>query len=551
MKDIYRNLYIIIYTTLSLVLLISCSEEDSKDILTQEERIWLQQHPKIRIAVGTNFPPFQFTDENHNRKGLSIDFMNLIEEKIGYEFEKVYFDNWQKIMQAGENNEVDIILEIQENQKRRKYFNFTQPFIEIPHAIIMRKSFERDISLEKMQGMRIVVIENYAIHDYLKINYPDLTLIPLPDDSSCLHAVSLNQADAMISSQAQAVYFIQREAISNLHIVGNAKYNNILAFGVRKDWPLLTKIIDKGLARIKHSERHKIFNRWLQLNPISFWKQKKFWIFISFVGGIFIFIISIIAIYNQILKRKVRIRTQQLQLAKERAEESNRLKSSFLANMSHEIRTPLNAIQGFAELLNQNDLEAEKKKKYTQIINSNCKSLIHLINEILDLSIIESKQITILKKEVNLIEVAEKVINSHIVSEKQRSQVVMSLQNDLPSSLTTIYTDPIRLTQILSNLISNSLKFTHSGEIVVGLTSLNREEILIYVKDTGIGIDNDSILFIFDRFTKVEKDNSILYRGFGLGLNISKKLLELMGGKIWVESEPGKGSTFFFTLPTK
>lgn len=535
-----------------MLILVGCSRFNApKDILTTEEKQWLKKHPTIRIAISTNFPPMQFTDENDVNKGLSVDFMELVEKKTGITFQRIYYDNWQEILKAGKKQQVDVILEIQENQERRRFFDFTHPFIQIPHAIIMRKSYDKQIALHQMQGMTIAVVDDYAIHNYLSDNYPDLTILPMPDDIACLKAVSFQEADAMVSSQALAVYFIQKEAISNLHIVGSAEYNNILAFAVRKDWPILTRIIDKGLSRISHSERNDIISHWMQLSPISFWKQRHFWIVILLLGGVSILLISIIALWNQTLTRKVNLRTQQLQKAKERAEESNRLKSSFLANMSHEIRTPLNAIQGFAELLNQNELNSEKKDKYTNIIVTNCKSLIHLINEILDLSKIEAEQITIRKNDIDIHTMMNEIIQLHSGTLKQKPDVSLKLNIDLPPSINIINTDEQRLKQILNNLISNATKFTHSGEIVVEINQFNEKELLFFVKDTGIGIDSESQKIIFDRFTKIEKDTTKLYRGSGLGLHISKKLLELLGGKIWVESDPAKGSIFYFTLPIK
>ncbi|MFA8434191.1 MAG: ATP-binding protein [Marinifilaceae bacterium] len=538
-------------STILLFLLISaCNTEYSrKDVLTREERDWLNNQKEIRIAISTNFPPFQFTDENNTNKGLSVDFLELVEEKINYRFQRVYFENWKDILDAGKTRQVDAILEIQENPDRKRFFNFTHSFLEVPHAIIMRKDFTEKIDLSGMKGLKVAVVEDYAIHDFLKQNYPQIELLPLPDDNSCLRAVSLEIADAMVSSQGLAVYFIQKEAISNLHIVGHAEYKNILAIAVRKDWPILTRIIDKGLARISLSERNKIYDRWLQLTPINFWQQSQFWILIIALAIISILTISIISLWNQTLKRQVAVKTKQLQIAKDRAEESNRLKSSFLANMSHEIRTPLNAIQGFSELISQQELSPEKKEKYAGIIDTNCRSLIHLINEILDLSKIEAGQIVIRKQSFALLPFVEEIVQTHKTILKNIPGVLLTLKQQLPNRDFTIKADPIRLKQVLNNLLNNAEKFTHKGSIEIGLSLLNESELLFYVRDTGIGIAPEEQTIIFDRFTKIETNPSCLYRGSGLGLHICKKLLDLMGGKIWVESEPGKGSSFFFTLP--
>ncbi len=237
--------------------------------------------------------------------------------------------------------------------------------------------------------------------------------------------------------------------------------------------------------------------------------------------------------------------------AKNKAEESDKLKTAFLANMSHEIRTPMNGILGFAEMLNDSSLNAVNRKKYLQIINSNGKMLINLIDDIIDFAKIESNQVNMLQDDFSLNNLINQVQSSFLTSrlKRDKSRVRIITKKSFPDEKSFIRTDPIRLRQILTNLVGNAIKFTHKGYIEFGYNLQNNHTLLLYVKDTGIGIAAEKLQLIFERFMQADSSPSRKYGGSGLGLPISKGLVELLGGKMWAESTLQEGSTFYFTLP--
>ena len=239
---------------------------------------------------------------------------------------------------------------------------------------------------------------------------------------------------------------------------------------------------------------------------------------------------------------------QELQKAKERAEESDMLKSAFLSNMSHEIRTPMNAILGFSDMLIRPGLSEAKQQQYVRIINSSGNHLLSLINDIIDISKIESNQIVIDHKSILNIQDICKEIVTLFQPKAQNKNLKLECRVDLKDSQTSIFLDETRLKQVLTNLTGNAIKFTHFGYVRVGC-SLDGNNLLFFVEDSGIGIDPKQHKLIFERFRQADGSTIRDYGGTGLGLSISKAIVELMGGKIWLDSTFGQGTTFYFTLP--
>lgn len=237
----------------------------------------------------------------------------------------------------------------------------------------------------------------------------------------------------------------------------------------------------------------------------------------------------------------------QLKQAKEKAEESDRLKTAFLHNISHEIRTPMNAIVGFTALLDEPDLDSNTRKHFINIIYQSTNQLLGIISDIVDISNIEIGQVKLTISEVNLNVVISNLYEQYKITADQQ-KVLFHYESKLPESNAVIHTDKTKLVQIISNLLNNAFKFTRQGTVQFGYR-LKEREIEFFVRDTGIGVPPEKQQRIFDRFYQIENDSARQYGGAGLGLSISKAYVELLGGRIWLESTPGKGSEFRFTHP--
>jgi len=254
-------------------------------------------------------------------------------------------------------------------------------------------------------------------------------------------------------------------------------------------------------------------------------------------------------IFVFVLIRKLKAKSQELKKALDKAKESDQLKSVFLRNLSHEIRTPLNGISGFSLLIQDEELDSETRIRYTDLIISSGRQLMAVVDNILAVSLLETRQEKINISTFNINDLLDDLYSVYNKSLDEKG-VEFTLHKDIEHKQALLNTDHIKLDQILSNLLSNAVKFTAHGFIEMGYKA-KHNLLEFYIKDTGIGIDNTQRDKIFLIFSQEDNSSSRRYEGAGLGLSISKGYVELLGGEMYFESEKGKGSEFYFTIPLK
>lgn len=277
---------------------------------------------------------------------------------------------------------------------------------------------------------------------------------------------------------------------------------------------------------------------------------------VNFLATSFIISVSLSLILSKIdnsLKREKQLtgmllaEQRELETARKRAEESDKLKSAFVANISHEIRTPMNGILGFADLLMDSQIKTDKQDKYIQLIQHSGQKMLNIINELIDISKIESGQVQIHLEEIDVYKTID-YLNDFFIPLATQKGLFLKTKTNLPAKPFKINTDNTKLTQVLSNLINNALKFTEDGSIKLE-TRCQDSHIVFSVKDSGIGISEEMKQKVFERFRQIDGKHQVSNDGIGLGLAISKAYVELLNGRIWVESKDGNGSEFFVSLP--
>jgi two-component system, cell cycle sensor histidine kinase and response regulator CckA len=280
--------------------------------LTPEERQWLSRHYG-RIRIGITVIPPEVLNENGRFQGLAIDYIHLMEQRLGCRFELVPYTTWNEVIQAARMRRIDMIFAAQQTPERLNYLLFTEPYIELPNIILVRKDRQGGSNLKEMKGWSIAVSEGSAVHEYLEKNFGYLELRPVQDELSGLMKVSIGEVDAMVVEISRASYYIEQAGISNLRVAGDADFIYKLRFAIRNDWPVLRGILDKGLSSITDKEKQDITQRWVIIENRGIFASRVFWI--SFCAGLVLIMLTVagVVVWNLALRRKVRQRTSQLQ----------------------------------------------------------------------------------------------------------------------------------------------------------------------------------------------------------------------------------------------
>ncbi len=279
--------------------------------LTPAERTWLQQHPVIRLAPDPEFKPIEFFDRHGDYQGVAADNIRMLEAKLGVKFTIVKAKNWDEVLTKFKNNEIDLLGAIVSTPNRLEFMRVSVPLSHVPGTIIVRNSVDHGMTFEdlKGKGMRVAVVSNYTAHDIIKSRYPDIQLDVVPDTASGLAKVSFGMVDAYVENLATATYYMQEMGISNIHDAGVTPFSYDWGIGIRKDWPEMELILNKGIASITQKERQMVLSRWLPIAPV--WHPGKVFIGTT-VAAIAILIFSSILIWNRTLVRKVSEQTTQL-----------------------------------------------------------------------------------------------------------------------------------------------------------------------------------------------------------------------------------------------
>ena len=327
--------------------------------------------------------------------------------------------------------------------------------------------------------------------------------------------------------------------------ITNTKKNNVVGSTLLTEFPNMDKSpLFKALQAVNKSGKNKHLPPfYYKDNQREGWREN------------FIYKLptnEIVAIFDDVTERKnaeINLQNQNTELneAKEKAEESDRLKSAFLANMSHEIRTPMNGILGFANLLKDPHLNDKEQQKYIEIIDKAGARMLNIINDIVSISRIEAGQTKSDIRESNINEQLE-YIYTFFKPEVEAKGIQLFFKNSLPSNKAFIKTDREKVFAVLTNLVKNAIKYTDQGAIEFGYEKKGNN-LEFFIKDSGAGIPKDRQAAIFERFVQADIEDKMARQGAGLGLSISKAYVKMLGGKIWVDSEVGKGSTFYFTIP--
>jgi len=514
-----------------------------------------QNQPKKVLKVGIYENPSKvFTNPSGKADGIFIDILEVIAMNENYKIEYVY-GNWSELLDQLEKGTIDILPDVAYSEDRDSLLTFHKLYILNSWLEVFTLKEKRIENISELNGKTIGVLKGSIQESYLKeslkkIYNIDYQYIPYSEYQETIIALQKNEIDAIIANR-----FLYYSSIFDENIVptGIILKPSDLYFAFRKNISLeIVNNFDKEIAKMKNDPKsvfYKSIHKWLDKEIVPKVPRFLFWIF-----GIIVAIVLIITFFTLILRKKVKNKTQELKIinqellfAKIKAEESDQLKTAFLENISHEIRTPLNVICGFSNLLNEERLPPETIHEYSKIIQNSSDQLLLILTNIITIASIETNQEKLHFTKFDLNTLMDEIKN-FFEKEAKAKEIEFDFHFSLFEKKSDIIGDRSKILQIVHHLVHNAIKFTESGKVVFGY-KFRTNEIEFYVTDTGIGISEEQQSKIFDRFTQANPIVQVNYGGTGLGLPIAKGLVLLLGGRIWVESKLGVGSTFYFTIP--
>ncbi len=496
------------------------------------------------IKVGLPIVPgFVAKDKAGKPVGFAVEVLQqaLNDEQIDFEWIE---GTWSDLFQMLLDGDIDVLPSVQITKERREIVDFLDFALHTMWSeLFIDKKFLFN-SINDLRNKRIGLIQNdnnaRGFVEFIKDFNVDYVPVYFTGHTNALDALERGDIDAMAGPPAQFLNEYTK-TIKSCGLVYNPTSVSV-AFSKHGTTEIRSRLNKRFEVYMNDTE--SIYNTLYKKYNIDLNSERFVFPFIlKVVLGILGIILIFGVIFIYLLKQQVTLKTAELIKAKNKAEESERLKSAFLANMSHEIRTPLNSILGFSEMLSAEDISPEEKKQFAGIILRQNNILLRLINDIIEISKIEAGSVEIKKNKIKRINpILSDTFDNFMALCPEN--IELKLDNQLPDYMTDLEIDIIRVKQILTNMLSNALKYSEKGTVVLGCGLTTKGQLQFWVKDEGKGIDKDDLLKVFDRFRQLDA----LSNGAGLGLAICKLLAELMDGEMGVESEIGKGSTFTLTL---
>ncbi|MCL2209358.1 MAG: ATP-binding protein [Treponema sp.] len=534
--------------------------------LSNEEKNYLQTNPVVRVAAEIdNYPLCFYNTQEKQLQGIAFEVMKEIESLTGISFVPVNTDNrqieWPDMVRMLENGEVSMLTELIQTEDRMDRFIWPQTAIITDNYALLSKSEFPNISTNEILNVRVGLPKGTAYTESFKkwFSHHEYTT-EYESSNAAFNALDRGEVDMVMSSQYRFLLLTNYRGLPDYKANVVFDYTFESTFGFNKNEILLCSITNKALELIDPYEissrwMHKTYDYRVKLMQAHLPLQ----IGVPLLALVLIFMFILFNRHRNESKRLESIvnqRTQELnksqidlEEALDNAKNANKVKSAFIASMSHEIRTPMNSIIGFSELASEGE-SSPKTKDYLAKILTNAEWLLQIINDILDISKIESGKMELENIPFDMHELFAGCRT--LVMPKAVEKGIMLHFYAEPSVGKRPVGDPTRLRQVFVNLLSNAIKFTNKGmvKLLSDITEINEKKITMHfeIKDSGIGITPEQMEKIFEPFSQAESGTMRKYGGTGLGLAITKNIIEMMGGKLLVDSTPGIGSKFYFDL---
>lgn len=569
---------VVIIAFIAVIISPACiADENVIDLeLTLAEKSWLDSRPEIVLAPATDFYPFEFFDENGNYRGVAADYIFLIEKRTGIKFRIVKIVSPEERKAKIASGEIDIVAAADNSPEITDHMLLTQPHIIIPGVIVSSKKYA---NLEELGGKRVAVTSKEQWGIYIESNYPAVQTVYVPNIATGLELIPLEIVDALVSDMATTSYYIHREGMTEIQVVGKVDADYVLGIATRRAWPELNSIMEKALASISDSEKDKIYRQWIHQKKSSIVHSSTFWTIVLIIFSGVVFVLIAILVWNQTLKKLVLHRTESLEQELQRRHAAEielkdthenlvrshlQLKETQLqlinaekmeiigrlaAGIAHEVKNPLAVIRLGLDYIS-NDLE--KMGSNNEALRDMGKAVQRanrVVNSLLDFS--RERKLQIRNSKLNdIIEESLHLVRHEL--EQRNIKLVKNYDKQLPE----MAIDPNKMEQVFINLFLNAIQaIRRDGTLYVSTYSRrigqiynadkklepgveNRDQLVIAeVGDTGPGIEEKIMGKIFDPFFTTKANEE----GTGLGLSVTRNIVDLHHGVIEIKNRESGG----------
>lgn len=515
------------------------AEQHRQSSLTLQEREYIEQRGKLRVGADPNWPPFSFFDETGEFTGIDHEFLTLIQQHTGLQYEFIRTDSWEETYGMAQQGELDLVCGFSKSEEREKQFVFTQPYLSYPLAIITRSEHPLIIDIRFNKNRRYVLPDAHVTTERLIRDFPELNITTVPSSRDSLTWVSRRKADATLENLVSAKAIIREHGLTNLKIGGISSYRFELHFAVPREEVMLQRILNKGLARISEQEQFSILNRWIEVehDPLIIWENV--WKTALLLGILVAGIIIFITYWNRKLSAEIDKRRE----VESRLRRANEEKDFVMSMVAHDLNNPLTVMEMQLELMEDANHGQPGLTKMRTMVSR----ISRLIRQLVLLKTLEKKAKAPDADSVDINALVSDVVAIHRTRALQKD-IFLDYQPVSDQNSPLLKTNQDALIQIMENLISNAIKFSPKGKTVRVAICKNADKIEICVKDEGPGISAQEQQKLFKEPVAPINQPTGGESSSGLGLWISHNLIQRLGGRLTCSSQKGEGTEFTVIL---